>query len=84
MDIYCKHCGEPWDMGELHDVYVGGFYGTKKVPYKQAVELFKELGCGTFDRGQVCTNAVVDQDRADHSAAMQDLLEHPDEWGLFD
>ncbi len=84
MDIYCKHCGEPWDMAELHEVYVGGFNGTKRVPYGQAVELFKDLGCGAFQTGKTCSNAMVDPDRAEQAAVMQDLLEHPDEWSLFD
>lgn len=84
MDIYCKHCGEPWDIYELHEVYVGGFNGTKKVPYKRAVELFKELGCGAFQTGQKCNNPVVNKEIAVHAAFMQENLEHPDEWGLFD
>lgn len=80
MDIYCRHCGEPWDMYELHEVYVGGSRGTKKVPYNQAVELFRTLGCGAFQTGQRCTNAVVDPDIAAMSGELQDLLEYPDEW----
>ena len=32
MDIHCRHCGEPWDHDELHDV--------EGASYKEAVQLF--------------------------------------------
>jgi len=81
-DIHCRHCGEPWDIYELHEVYVGGSRGSKKVPYKQAAQLFRELGCGAFQTGQRCTNDVVDPAVAEHSGVLQDMLEYPDEWIL--
>ena len=46
MDIKCKHCGEPWDMAELHDM----LDETKDavLPFKKARALFYRYGCGAF------------------------------------
>jgi len=84
LDIHCPHCGEPCDMGELHDVY-DGF--DKHVPYKQAVKVFIENGCGLWqgnrnlpDHFAKCTASIVDQEMADRAKIMMEFSEHPDEW----
>lgn len=43
MDAYCVHCGEPWDMYELHDIA----RGTNST-YGKCYRLFTEYGCGFF------------------------------------
>ena len=58
-DIYSSHCSEPWDADELHEVYLGGFNGTKKVPYANVAKLFGELDCGAFQSGQQHTLTMV-------------------------
>jgi hypothetical protein len=78
MDIYCKHCGEPWDMYELHDMLDEN---DKTLSFKAASKLFAALGCGAFDgRGKACTHAMVDPDAAAWAEAAQELSEYPDEW----
>ena len=42
MDMYCKHCGEPWEIDTLHDVVGEGAARN----YQQAARLFAKLGCG--------------------------------------
>lgn len=42
LTLTCPHCGEPWDNDELH--------GSEFVDYRGAFELFREFGCGAFDR----------------------------------
>ena len=83
MDIHCKHCGEPWDHDELHEVYDAD---DNKVSYTKAGQLFAEYGCGafTFNGPKKCTNAMVDPERAERAGMMQEITEYPEEWALFD
>jgi len=48
MDIYCKHCGEPWDIAELHEVADATGDYEKPRPFDKARELFYAHGCGAF------------------------------------
>tara|TARA_R100000951_G_scaffold107255_1_gene102479 strand:- start:39 stop:329 length:291 start_codon:yes stop_codon:yes gene_type:complete len=80
MDIYCKHCGEPWDIYELHDMHDGN---DDKLTFKQASKQFAAFGCGAFttlSAPKICTHAMVDQDMADRAMINQDLSPYPDEW----
>jgi|TARA_S200002703_G_scaffold64326_1_gene55651 hypothetical protein len=80
MDIYCKHCGEPWDAYELHDMYDAN---DNKLPYTKAAKQFAALGCGAFtilDKPKKCTNGMVDPDAALRAKVYQELSEHPDDW----
>jgi hypothetical protein len=43
-DLYCKHCGEPWDVFSVTDAAA-----DLRVSPKQAHELFRRFGCGFFD-----------------------------------
>lgn len=43
MDIKCRHCGEPWDLDELHDVDGHTFDQARKRFYRD--------GCLTFGTG---------------------------------
>jgi hypothetical protein len=84
MDMYCKHCGEPWEIDTLHDVVGEGAARN----YQQAARLFAKLGCGIMmvpplgseNKFSVCTAQMVDQEMADRSGVMQDMSPHPDEW----
>ena len=79
-DIHCRHCGEPWDHDELHDM-AGHMGSPRKVSYDQAGVRFALLGCGAFDMGDdVCNNAVCDPDAADRAAWSHEVFEHPEEW----
>ncbi len=74
MDIYCRHCGEPWEIETLHDFD----------DYKKRAKLFARLGCNALyddgDNPKPCTREVVDPDAAQGSAVLQELSEHPDDW----
>ncbi len=48
MDIYCKHCGEPWDQSELHDMADATGDYEKPLAYDDARDLFYAHGCGAF------------------------------------
>jgi hypothetical protein len=80
-DIYCKHCGEPWDIYELHDLRDANT--DKKRTFKEATALFAKFGCGTFNifsDPSKCTNAVYDDDAAMRAFVNQELSEHADDW----
>ena len=65
MDIYCTHCGEPWEMDTIHDLE-----GTS---YKEKVAQFSKYGCGAFDNPQYrCQHANIDPLR---SMAMEAALD---------
>ena len=64
MDIYCPHCGEPWDNDELHDV--PGY------SYQEAARSFRIVGCPLF--GGKCNAESPDHAKAAHAAALYDVL----------
>lgn len=59
MDIHCPHCGEPWDMDELH--YLGLTFNT-------AWKRFQREGCALF--GSRCNDSSADP----RIAALYDAL----------
>jgi len=71
MDIYCRHCGEPWDIDSLHDV---------DLPIEQANKLFRKNGCGVFgnefnsDPNSKCTNEPHNPDTAMKAGSLYDVL----------
>ena len=86
-DIYCPHCGEPWDLYELHDVpSVSPHIGKGVLTFNQAAKMFPLYGCGLwsgrFDGGifKECKHAMVDPDRAEHAKVMHTLSPFPDDW----
>jgi hypothetical protein len=72
MDVFCSHCGEPWDIYSIHEI-VGGSYNHKNVQFQQ-------LGCGAFEVPPVECQAVTPEagspmdTRAQAAGAMYDLL----------
>ena len=83
-DIYCPHCGEPWDQDYLHTP--GDLGGPENLTYSQAAASFKRLGCGLFRFGgsAQCNAAPVESpERLAMIRAGMDLSPHPDEWNLF-
>jgi len=40
MDIRCRHCGEPWNIDELHNV--------DGLTFDHAQKSFRSIGCETF------------------------------------
>lgn len=68
MDVYCKHCGEPWDVAELHDIHGQNFNQKRK--------LFYALGCGAWDLPPTkCSHPVCDEEMAYKASVLQDLLD---------
>jgi len=87
-DIYCSHCGEPWDIYELHDMPQASNDPLNPIilSFKKAQNAFAKFGCGAFDTGfgmrqmKTCTNAVYDDDAAMRAFVNQELSEHADDW----
>ena len=79
MDIYCRHCGEPWEIETLHD-----FDDT----FQQRAKLIAKLGGNALyddgDRTDPCSRLVVDPQRAAISGQLQDFSDYPDEWSPDD
>ena len=92
MDIYCKHCGEPWDNDSLHDIeHCTG----EDMPYLQAAARFRELGCKAFkpnmgrlreraglpSKPKHCTKApILPDEMLRYVADSQNMSDYPDEW----
>ena len=74
MDIFCRHCGEPWEHDTLHE------FGD----YNRRAKLFAKLGCNALmDDGETttpCRMPVVDSEIAQASAVLQDDSPYPDDW----
>jgi len=83
-DIYCAHCGEPWEQDMLHDV--------EGMNYMQAANAFKLQGCMVFKilrqriegAGSVCKadRVVSDNELAGINAA-HDQSDYPEEWDYY-
>ncbi len=73
MDIYCKHCGEPWDVYELHDMLDDQ---GELLSFENARRAFYELGCGAWQNpGSKCANApICGADRLEGISELQELL----------
>ena len=63
MDIYCRFCGEPWDIDCLYDM--GEFDSDiGNLNYKDAEKRFIDLGCSAFQNGEnKCNREKVDPHR---------------------
>ncbi len=75
MDIKCRHCGEPWDIAELHDMLSEA--REEVLPFKKARELFYRYGCGAFQNqpAEKCNNEPIESDATLAGIdALQDLL----------
>ena len=80
-DLYCPHCGEPWEHDMLHDVI--------DMKYMEAAEAFKVQGCTVFQilrqriqgTGSVCkAERVVSTDELAGIKAAHELSDYPEEW----
>ena len=88
MDIHCRHCGEPWDHDELHDM--------EGHTYRQAAVAFRSYGCGAFVRflNSVNSPSVVKEtcqyspiyppEMLELIGQSQDMSPYPDEWSSPD
>ena len=84
-DIYCKHCGEPWDIYELHDMPQATNDPLNPVilSFEKAQKAFAKFGCGafnTFSPPSKCTNQVYNEDAALRAFVNQELSEYADDW----
>lgn len=87
MDIYCRHCGEPWDMECLHDEIAERDPAAAKLRgdayaavYSAMRAEWQRFGCGALymhlgrPSPRFCGYAVSDQRMADASAVLGELL----------
>ncbi len=77
MDILCKHCGEPWDMAELHDIPVNE--GTDQcLTFDDARELFYRYGCGVWNystpRSKCTHDPITTPERLEGIAELQAMM----------
>ena len=73
MDLYCKHCGEPWELDSLHEIIVA----AKIAPdFSAARKRFYKYGCGAFDAvAKICQHPpVTNTTKIAAYSALQDLL----------
>jgi hypothetical protein len=80
-DLYCPHCGEPWEHDMLHDVI--------DMKYMEAAEAFKVQGCTVFQilrqriqgKGSICkAKPVVSADELAGINAAHNESDYPEEW----
>ena len=83
IDIHCRHCGEPMELDELHRAIDYTTEGTPFIGYDNAGKRFAAYGCG-YEYKTHCDRPMVDPDAAMKAGVMQDLSEHPEEWGNLD
>lgn len=85
VDIYCKRCGEPWDMDEIHEeisarLRAGALDADApyEAHYSTVKREFFRLGCGAFTdvvgEGYVC--ADTGSARAHVAAVLYDAFGH--------
>lgn len=73
MDLYCSHCGEPWELDSLHEIIVA----DKIAPdFEAARKRFYMYGCGAFDAvAKKCQHPpVASRTKILAYSALQDLL----------
>jgi hypothetical protein len=83
MDIHCRHCGEPLEHDELHLAIDHTTENAPLIGYQKAGKRFAAYGCG-YEYKTHCDRPMVDPDAAMKSEIMQDLSDHPEEWGNLD
>jgi hypothetical protein len=80
-DLYCPHCGEPWEHDMLHDVI--------DMKYMEAAEAFKVQGCTVFQilrqriqgKGSICkAKPVVSPEELAGINAAHEISDYPEEW----
>tara|TARA_R110000823_G_scaffold39287_8_gene105110 strand:+ start:3598 stop:3915 length:318 start_codon:yes stop_codon:yes gene_type:complete len=80
-DLYCAHCGEPWEHDMLHEI--------PNLDYMDAAVSFKLMGCLVFQplrqkiygKGSVCkAERVVSDDELAGINAAHEMSEYPEEW----
>jgi hypothetical protein len=74
MDIYCSHCGEPWEIDSLHELIVAEGISPD---FSSARKRFYLYGCGAFEKGTPvkCTHSpVTSKKNLDAYSALQDVL----------
>lgn len=74
-DIYCAHCGEPWEQDMLHDV--------EGMSYMPAAKAFTVQGCTLFQMGKdsACKAAKVVSDiELEAINGAHEMSDYPEEW----
>jgi hypothetical protein len=81
-DVYCPHCGEPYDQDVFHEPKA---FDAPEGSYMESAALFKINGCGMFQADpSICTRIPVEPaDRMELIKASMSLSEYPDEWTMF-
>lgn len=76
MDLYCRHCHEPWDNDSLHEEAEArnGIDLMGNVTYQEVAADFRENGCAALTRA-FGTQACADRKDGDGIVgALYDLL----------
>ena len=80
-DLYCAHCGEPWEHDTLHDVEGMGYMQAANAFKLQGCRVFQILRQGIHGTDSVCnaSKVVSDSELAGIQAA-HELSDYPEEW----
>jgi hypothetical protein len=80
-DIYCPHCGEPWEHDTLHDVEGMSYLQAGKAFTVQGCTIFKILRQRIEGTGSICKadQVVSDTDLAAINGA-HEMSDYPEEW----
>ncbi len=77
MDIHCKHCGEPWDISELHEMADATGDYENLLTFDNARALFYTHGCGAFQNhppSNCSATSIVSLETLAGIDALQDML----------
>ncbi len=83
-DVYCAHCGEPWERQLLHDVAGMGYMQAANAFKLQGCRVFQTLRQGIHGTDSVCnaSKVVSDSELAGIQAA-HELSDYPEEWDYY-
>jgi len=79
MNIYCKFCGEPWDLDKLHNLKE---HNGDAIPHREALEMFSKYGCNAFTtmRWRCYANPIEDRHVLKYIGNSQTKFRNPKWW----
>ena len=80
-DIYCAHCGEPWEQDMLHDVEGMSYMPAAKAFTVQGCTLFQIVRQRIVGKGSVCkAEKVVSDIELEAINGAHEMSDYPEEW----
>lgn len=80
-DIYCPHCGEPWEHDTLHDVEGVSYSQASKAFIIQGCTLLRETGSDSRNNGSICeADPVVSGTDLAAINGAHEMSDYPEEW----